>query len=186
MFCEGNKLWSCTKTGSDAALIADCVGGSATNPYGCFSDNCAPGSSSCCRQSKATCRWDFSSPATSGTYFSYVEGKDACVPPSSCAEFGTFQVTLVSDSSARQCGQSTFSQLNIAIKRPLATPGAAIQLPDSRVSLSFIGTGTTCGSWTGTVTWNSDVPSYNVSVDATCSESGKGTIRFVGSVSGDL
>ncbi|RKH00232.1 collagen-like protein [Corallococcus carmarthensis] len=186
MFCEGNKLWSCTKTGTDAALLSDCVGGSATNPYGCFSDNCAPGSSSCCRQEKASCRWSFSSPATSGTFFTYAAGKDYCALPTPCQEVGTFQVGVLADPNAQQCGQRTFTQLSIGIKRPLATPGAVIQLPDSRVSLYFSGSANTCSSWTGTIRWNSDVPSYNVSVDATCSEAGKGGIRFVGSVSRDI
>ncbi|WP_237726787.1 collagen-like protein [Corallococcus coralloides] len=186
LFCEGNKMWSCTRSGTDAALYANCAGGSANNPTSCFSDNCAPGSSACCRPAKATCRWNFSSPVTSGTYFTYADGQNYCSLPTSCDGVSNFQVVVVADVKSQQCGQGTFRDLNIIIKRPLTTPGAVIQLPDNRVSLSFSAPGNNCNSWTGTVRWDSDVPSYSVSVDATCSESGKSHIRFVGTVSGDI
>jgi len=181
-FCDDNKVWRCTKTGMDATLSEECSGGTANNPSGCFTDNCPRESAACCRLTKVACRWNFSSPATSGTAFTQGEG---CTWPTTC---GDFSVRVTHTDVPQVCQQSQSIAINISIARPLTTPGAVIQLPDARVKLHTIGGGTEkhCYNWTGTVRWNSDMPSYNVSVDATCSEAGKGNLRIVGTVSGDV
>jgi hypothetical protein len=173
-------------TGRDAVLVSECAGGSESNPSGCYYDKCPPGSVSCCRPQKALCRWAFSSPFTAGESFGFVAGRDNCTVPTPCGDAGYFQVVIASDTTNQLCGYSSFSQLSIGIKRPLTSPGMVISLPDSRVSVYWAGASINCSAWTGTVRWNSDVPSYSVSVDATCSEPGKGTLRFVGSAFGDI
>ena len=189
VFCDGNKVWRCTKTGTDATLSEECNGGTANNPSGCFTDNCPPESPACCRPTKAACRWNFSSPGTSGTFFTRstrASDQNWCGLPTPC---GDFTVSVILPEGPPVCGQTPSSGIYIRIDRALTTPGAVIQLPDARVELGASGGGRpekACDSWTGTITWNSDVPSYNVSVDATCSEAGKGNLRLVGTVSGDI
>ena len=192
VFCDGNKVWRCTKTGTDATVSEECSGGTANNPFGCFTDHCSPESGACCRPTKATCRWNFSSPSISGSFFTRPfirrtpSSENWCALPTPCGEF---KVSVILPEGPEVCGQTPGSSIHIRIDRALTTPGAVIQLPDARVELGASATGRpekTCDSWTGTIKWNSDVPSYNVSVDATCSEAGKGNLRLVGTVSGDI
>ncbi len=187
-FCEGARLWSCTKTGVDAVLASDCTGGSATNPNSCFNDGCAPGKTACCRPTKPLCRWSFTSPATSGDYYGYTQGQAYCVPPSDCAQDSAFNVTLNTNPNATMCNAPEPHNLTLRIERPLGTPGQVISLPNARVTLGFSNvadSSKSCALWTGTLTWHSEVPSWSVTLNATCGESGKGHIQLAGTLSGD-
>ncbi|WP_158501666.1 collagen-like protein [Vitiosangium sp. GDMCC 1.1324] len=187
-FCEGSKLWACTKTGTDAVLTTECTGGSTTNPVGCFTTQCLPGSPGCCRTTKPTCRWNLTNPAMSGSYFLYDPEQPYCTVTSQCAEDNAFALQLRPDAGGVVCPKPTYYQISLSLKRPMTTPGEVISLPNSRVYLSLSSYDSTksCSTWTGTVTWNSDVPSWSVTFDATCSETGKSSIRFTGTFSGDL
>ncbi|WP_223759886.1 hypothetical protein [Myxococcus sp. RHSTA-1-4] len=98
-----------------------------------------------------------------------------------------FSVTLFRSGSALYCG-SGLTYLTLQMKRPLTSPGQVFTLPDSRVSLSLdpFQSARSCRAWTGTVTWNSEVPSWSVTFNATCSEAGKSDIRLTGTWSGDV
>lgn len=185
-FCAGNTLWYCTKSGADAVLPSDCTGGTANNPTGCFPTGCPPGAAGCCRPSKETCRWAFTSPSTSGGVYSATTapGGGYCAAPPSCAQ-DAFTLVVYPTLGAVTCPAKT-TYISLQVTRPLPPLGQAVTLPDSRVSLSLSDSGTSCYSWTGTLTVTSDVPSWRVSVNATCSETGKSSIRLVGSANGDV
>jgi hypothetical protein len=188
-FCEGSRLWSCTKLGVDAVLESSCVDGSATNPNGCFSDLCPPGKSACCRPTKPLCRWSFTSPAMSGSYYTYAQGQTYCVPPSACTQDPNFKVTLDTNPNVTMCSAPEPHLFSLQLKRPLVTPGEVISLPSARVlALGFHNTvdnTRSCAQWTGTITWSSEVPSWSISLDITCAEPGKSHIKLVGTLSGD-
>ncbi|WP_241759191.1 collagen-like protein [Pyxidicoccus parkwayensis] len=188
-FCEGSSLWACTKSGADAIRTAKCAGGSATNPTGCFSDNCPAGDSACCRPTKPVCKWSFTNPSASGTYYAgYTDGELLCNPtPAPCTDAATFEVQLYRGGGAIQCGTG-LNHLSLRLTRPLASPGQVFTLPDSRVTLSLnaLQSNRACSKWTGTVTWNSEVPSWSVALDTRCSEAGKTDLRVTGTWSGDL
>lgn len=193
-FCEGTRLWACTRSGTDAVLNTKCAGGTTTNPTGCFTTACAPGDAACCRTEKPTCQWTMSRPITStgagyeNAYGGVVTPESYyCYAPSSCLATDTFTVQMgITGNESITCG-AVFSMLVIRVTRPMTTPGQVFTLPNSRVSLSLYAdeNGRACSNWTGTVTWHSEVPAWSVSVNATCSETGKSHIQLVGSYSGD-
>lgn len=191
-FCEGTKLWSCTKSGADAVLTAQCTGGSAANPIGCFTDKCPAGSTGCCRPARAPCRWNLTTPALSGEFFTYIAaGQPYCSVSSTCASDASFTLVLYPSFGNTACSSaaSPFTYAVLGLNRPMTAPGEVISLPSSRVTLGLYNNSDTtksCSQWTGTVTWGSDVPNWSVTVNATCSEAGKSGIRLVGTFSGEV
>ncbi|WP_239470949.1 hypothetical protein [Archangium violaceum] len=170
-------------------LVNNCTGASTTNPMGCFSDHCATGSTACCRPTKPTCSWSFTNPALSGSNYSYaIEGQPYCSATTSCAQDANFTVVLYPNWGSTTCPSSTTNYIYLILKRPMTTPGERITLPDTRATLYLGNADSTksCSAWTGTVTWNSEVPSWSVSLDATCSEAGKSHIRLTGTFNGDF
>ncbi|WNG42490.1 collagen-like protein [Archangium violaceum] len=193
-FCEGSKLWACTKTGTDAVLTSTCSSGSATNPAGCFTTECPPGTAGCCRTSKPTCSWNLTTPAMSGSSYGTDVNGSTILPPTGGALCSVFPVCSGADLTvmfypiglSTVCGTSNY--VHMVLQRSQIAPGERITLPSSRVSLSINNPQDLtkkCYAWTGTVTWNSDVPSWSVTLDATCSETGKSSIKLVGTFSGD-
>lgn len=90
-------------------------------------------------------------------------------------------------SNDSSCGSSNY--ILFSMSRPMKAPGEVISLPSSRVTtlmLNDVDATKRCTQWTGTLTWNSDVPSWSVTLDATCSETGKSGIKLVGTFSGDV
>ncbi|WP_242589561.1 hypothetical protein [Corallococcus macrosporus] len=176
----------CTRSGTDAVSFGPCGGGSPTNPAGCHTTECPDGAAACCRTQKATCQWSFTQPATSGINFGiYNPVQGSCYAPSACAQ-DLFTLQIVPGVVPGTCPTPPSSSLYLSVTRPLPTLGQAITLPNPKVQLSISGAGASCYSWTGSVTIHADVPTWRVSVDATCSESGKGAIRLVGSANGDV
>ncbi|MFP2926438.1 collagen-like protein [Pyxidicoccus sp. 3LG] len=192
-FCEGEKLWACTRSGSDAVLRDTCSGGSANNPVGCFAGNCLSGNAACCRREKPACSWNFTHPATTGADYDsdnnlVKPGAMACVGPSACATDSQFQAYVGAYYASELACGATFSSINVTLTRPLPVPGQVFTLPHAQVTSLWLLTPQSersCSRWTGTLTWHSEVPTWSVSVDATCSEAGKGHIRLVGTLSGD-
>ncbi|WP_426751634.1 collagen-like protein [Myxococcus sp. Y35] len=194
LFCEGANLWACTRSGTDAVLSTKCTGGSAVNPVGCYTTACAPGDAACCRTEKPACQWNMTRPITTtgsvygnGVGGSLRSGNYYCYGPTSCASNDVFNVQMgITGGESVTCG-AVFSTLVIRVTRPLTTPGQVFTLPNSRVSLYLYADNNAgeCTSWTGSVTWHSEVPDWSVSVNATCSETGKSHIQVVGTFSGD-
>jgi len=74
----------------------------------------------------------------------------------------------------------------VTLNRSTHTPGSAIVLGagDSVIYISNNnGVGTVCSSWSGTINWVSDLPSWRVDVDLTCTT---GSLHFVSSFHGRL
>jgi hypothetical protein len=192
-FCEGTKLWACTRSGTDAVLTRGCSGGTATNSIGCYATQCLGGATACCRGEKASCRWNFTHPATSKEVFLStttlaMAGEGHCQVPSACGTNGDFSTFFMVMADGSTCG-AAFSSVSFGIRRPIPAPNYVYTLPDARVwslALSAPDAANGCSKWTGTLTWNSDAPSWKLSVDATCSETGKGHIKLVGTYSGEL
>lgn len=188
-FCEGNQLWSCTRSGADAVLVEECAGGSATNPMGCFQTGCGSNAGACCRPVKTLCRVEFTSPAASGSSNSAPAGAQCSAPTApSCPGEGAFAFT-VTPPAPLTCGGAPYVRfVSVSITRALVSPGRTYTLPVPGISIAQFGSDASrqCFSWTGTVTWDSDVPSWRFSIDATCSEPGKSGVRLVGTTSGDI
>ncbi|MFP2959423.1 hypothetical protein ACLEPN_16680 [Myxococcus sp. 1LA] len=118
---------------------------------------------------------------------SVTSGNSYCYAPTTCLSTELFSVQMgVTGNESVTCG-AVFSTLVVRLTRPLTTPGQTFTLPSSRASIYLYADRSSgqCSTWTGTVTWHSDVPAWRVSVNATCSETGKGHIQVVGTYSGD-
>lgn len=201
LFCDGGSVWRCHRSGLDASLAADCATyGTATNPGVCTTDaRCAPGDAVCCALQKPNCSWNLLAPTSSegqlagGTaaplgYCMAPSPPAAASPPDACgvtpAPRASSYVYVTIPSTA--C-QPTPTRIQIDLDRSLLAPAAtAITLPNAAVwmYLTTPGFSRSCSTWTGTITWLSDVPSWRVKVNATCSD---GTGRtLVGEFWGDV
>lgn len=115
-------------------------------------------------------------------------GNYSCYAPTSCLSTDDFTVQMgITGNEIVTCG-AVFTTLVIRVTRPLTTPGQVFTLPNSRASIFLFADDNAgqCSNWTGTVTWHSEVPAWSVSVNATCSETGKGHIQIVGTYSGEV
>jgi hypothetical protein len=177
-FCDGASLWTCTRSGADAVGGGSCTAwGSASNPGICATTHCLDSAAACCRAINPTQSWNLSSPiSTSGDTYGYVSPSGGCA---SAPLFISFSHQMSS------CPYVT-QYVSLSIARPF-TVGQAISLPSATVSLYvWGGPGGDCSAWTGAVTVSADIPSYTVSVNATCSQPGQSGLRVVGTLSGNL
>jgi len=179
-FCEGNKLYSCTKSGMDALGGYDCTdpgqGGTATNPTLCAMDKCPPGTKgACCRRQKPTCSYAVTQPlASSGDAWTNTTSGFYCSGSSGCTNKSWTWAKLATTTCGTD-GASVFLNITTA-----AFPfGTTVTLPASGVSLSASNAGLACSTWTGTVQIT-DGATSTATVNATCSESGKSSLRVVG------
>lgn len=192
-FCDGGRIASCTKTGRDAVVGYDCsiFGVSATNPYQCVTSGCPNGATACCQRAKPSCSWALTAPsASTGSHDSYRNDGPYCLTPSAlpaasaCPVTSYFQTGVTAAARTTTC-PSTTTNVSLRIERPLAYAGQIFTLPDAKVVLSASGT-YACSSWTGTVRWDREVPNWSVTVDATCSEAGKSSVKVQGTFAGDI
>ncbi|NPC70060.1 collagen-like protein [Corallococcus exiguus] len=187
-FCDGAHLFSCSRSGRDAFSLGACAGGSESNPVGCFTSDCPGGATACCRPAKATCDWSFTSPAISGQTYAFDEKRDKenyCVAPSTCDQ-NSFTFYIAPPKTTGSCPEMVGRSVHVIIGRPLPLAGQVVTLPDSRVIIHSGSATTACSAWRGTLIVHSDVPSWRVSIDATCSNPGSSDIRIVGTASGDV
>ena len=186
-FCDGAHLFSCSRSGKDAFSLGTCAGGSANNPVGCFTTECPGGATACCRPEKVRCEWSFTSPAFSGRTYESDKDKDTegyCSAPSTC-EQRSLEFSIASPLTTGTCPVLASRSIHVTVGRPLPI-GQIVTLPDSRVSIHSGSATTACSAWTGTLIVHSDIPSWRVSLDVTCSNPGASDIRLVGSASGDV
>jgi hypothetical protein len=191
-FCSGNLVWTCTRNGNDAFGGVDCSQyyGSANNPASCQTTGCSQGATACCAVSKPTCAWNQTAPAVdtgSGYYPPQFTPNSYCVPPSAptCPGQGTFAFTrAVSGGTCPSSGHVLY----VNIDRSKASPGM-LQIPNQAVVVGYsdqAGASASCPAWTGTINWVSDVPSWKIVADLTCSETGKTSLRLAGTYQGDI
>ena len=201
-FCDGAKVWACTKSGTDAVLTVDCATdlgpvNSATNPFSCFTSGCAdsgfgsrPGPA-CCRKAKPLCAASLSThPGLDfSTYWSLIEGRCGIGSGSGC-----FQNNVPTLDIRRKAGSE---QLDVSlwffpekIKPGQVVPFAELSaLPaacDGMQTVRLTSGGKTCGRWSGSVAWIAPNPSFKVTLDLTCIEMDKTDMKLKGTFEGDI
>ena len=188
-FCDGNKVWTCTYSGKDAFVGVDCATqGSATNPGSCATSGCPAGAKACCRPQLPIGKWNFSQPALVGETYSASAGIDGislsttkiCVGRSG---FGLYMATL--QRSAGACALAS-TLIHLRLERDkLPDVGVTYSFPTIGVYLVAVAGDVTCNNWTGTVRLDSDLPTWSVTINATCADAGKGSFKVIGTMSGN-
>lgn len=188
-FCDGNKVWTCTYSGKDAFVGVDCATqGSATNPGSCATSGCPAGAKACCRPQLPIGKWNFSQPALVGETYSASAGIDGislsttkiCVGRSG---FGLYMATL--QRSAGACALAS-TLIHLRLERDkLPDVGVTYSFPTIGVYLVAVAGDVTCNNWTGTLRLDSDLPTWSVTINATCADAGKGSFKVIGTMSGN-
>lgn len=190
-FCDGNAVWQCTRSGHDATLVQDCATvdpvQSQTNPRECSTD-CGPVSrGACCKSRKPLCVWDLTSHSLSGKTVAgsiNADGSLGCSQIQQACDADKVYVYFYR-SNALQCSQAQGLSISLSIPKTAAPPGMVKSLPLDGVTLAVTDGGKSCYAWTGKVTVDAYPPAWKVTVDATCSEVGKTSMRVAGTFSGD-
>jgi len=185
-FCEGTLLFICAYSGTDARLGLDCATGTtSTNPGTCQSTDCGPTAKACCGRQKDLAQWGFTAPvAFSGHQNTGFEGQGSGELTTDCSGAVHGRASLDTSSSVA-CSANLY--VSVSVDMHDIAVGQVVTLPNPNVTVTMAqiaaGVTTTCAAWTGSVTRVSADPSAQVSVDATCSEAGKSTIKAVGTIS---
>jgi hypothetical protein len=183
-FCDGNNLVSCTRSGQDASLIQDCSQyyyGSATNPAKCYSA-CPQGpSGACCAVTNPSCVFSITSPfSLSATEYQPgydSNGVDCSITPGCPGK--PLSLTMIESKST--C-PGAFQEVLVSLDRAKVSAGQSYTLPNAGISITEAGDAGSCSQWTGSVTFNTDVPNWQFSINATCSS---GTVlQLTGTFSG--
>jgi hypothetical protein len=98
-----------------------------------------------------------------------------------CAGFGSLQAGVFLSTPAG-CPPGSPILYSVTLDKKKVAVGQTVNLPDPAAGI--VGGG--CGSWTGTVQFISDAPSWSIAVDATCADQGMANLKFAGTFSGDL
>lgn len=168
----------------------------------------------CCTSTLPQCVWSFFQPdATAGeTFTSNASGTESCLPgragrpaplpsgyqaASSCPGSPTLSYawTKAYDGCPRSYRSLSLAIDRVAVRLGTITlaaagvPGVTLTLQRSvqQTSGGFYAAEAagSCSSWTGTIAWISDLPSWRVTINATCAETGKETLKVIGTMSGD-
>ena len=189
-FCVGSSLYTCTASGADGTLVHDCAAATpasfAINSIGCFVDHCGQ-APACCRATSPMCVASFSSDATlSFTQWSG-QGPNVCGIGTVANARGFVLLMSGPDDN----GDSV--TVGVPLRPELIAPGGsasvtellhAAGLPDHSISMQR--NGVSCQSWTGTIYFDSDNPSWQVRLDLTCAEADKSLVKLVGTFNGTL
>lgn len=188
-FCAtSTRVATCTLSGSDAVLGADCVAqGSATNPASCATSGCPGGHSACCRRQSPLWKWNLTAPELSGE--TYTPSTDP----------GSFFFTV-----DHVCGGASFELRSVIMVRPLSAcprndasiaisfqrynvrQGSTVDLSSSDVDMVYNVAGDECRSWTGSIRIDSDLPSWQVTINAQCFRgSGAPPLSLTGTLGGN-
>lgn len=186
LFCDGTKVFTCTHSGTDSVNSGDCnAGQSTTNPGTCVTTGCYAGATACCGHQKNYEQWAFTAPyAESGFKNTGYEGNSSASVSVSCGAVSANHA--YNRPSGPSCGGGTDNTyIDLGMQKGF-TPGQTVTLPNAAVTLSYedivSGAVTICSQWTVTVTWNSDVPSPMVTINATCSQAGLTGIQVIGTM----
>lgn len=187
-FCDSNKVWTCTYTGKDAIFGTDCASqGSATNPSTCGTSGCPGGAKACCQRTMPLWKWNFSQPPLVGEAYlaNYDPGNTMMSVGKACvgSGFGLYYVSLTRPVVA--CAMNTLTMSLSIDRKKLPNVGVSYPFPTDGLYLQASVGDATCSSWTGTMRLDSDLPNWSVTINATCSEAGKGAFKIVGSMGGN-
>lgn len=195
-FCASpTHIATCTLSGRDAVIQIDCatLSATSTNAYTCAADSgCVPGwTGGCCKRDKVPCAVSLTAPAWTAQGSAYWPQRASdlnCSTPTKCPTDPFYAGVSQSQTTvdANMCSSSTSQDLNVSLPRTVLV-GQTVSLPATGVFLSYRGgtSATNCGSWTGTVRLDSDVPAWSVTFNATCSDPAAMGLRLVGTMSGN-
>jgi hypothetical protein len=153
----------------------------------CTTTGCNGGASACCRTQRPTCVVALTEPqASAARYYGGVfDPNETCVGPTGSTTCPGTQMYVYWTRRAGVDACAPASALTVMLTRPLAAANTTFTLPASGVYLSLSSAGQFCLSWTGTLTWHSDLPAWRVSINATCADPGMQDLRVVGELSGE-
>lgn len=196
-FCVGSQIFVCTLSGADAHFSYDCdaqSGSTPTNVLSCSKDPACPAynNGACCKRQKVPCSWAFSEPAINGVPIngsaSIIVGGPGltCGQPAPC-NIGTFTASVSGVEGDQTACPSTAQYMSFSFNfaRTALSVGQTVTLPLAGANVSFLGRGRSCSSWSGTLHFDSDVPSWSVTANLTCTTSGNTDIKMVGTMSGN-
>lgn len=203
-FCDNAKIWSCTKSGTDASLTMDCAtdlgpanGNTVTNPYSCYTSSCPaigygskPGPA-CCRKTKHICTASFATnPGLDfSTYWSPDDGSCGIGGGSGCYQTGVPVFAVNRMMGAEQVKVSLWffaDKIKVGQVVSLADLSSLPMACNGMQQVSVTSGGRTCSNWSGNVTWTADKPSFDVSLDLACRDMDKSDMKLKGTFKGDI
>lgn len=187
-FCEGNKVWTCTYSGRDAIGGVDCAAqGSATNPSNCATTGCPSGSKACCRRTMPLWKWNFSQPALVGeAYVANYDQGSVYLSVSKTCNGGGLGLSMSSLARLQSSCPANITSITAGFDRKkLPNVGVNYSFPTDGMTLSATIGDATCFNWTGTMRLDSDLPTWSVTINATCADAGKGSFKVIGTMSGN-
>lgn len=201
-FCDGAKIWSCTKSGTDAVLTKDCATDlgdkSVVNPLSCFTSSCTPsgiginGGPACCRKTKYVCVASFDTdPSLDFSTYGGDPHGDGCLVGggAGCYQTGVpvFGVNRTLGTTHVQVSLWFFSdKIKVGQVVSLADLSALPMACNGMQQVSVAAGGQTCTNWSGKVTWTADNPSFEVSLDLACQDMDKSGMKLKGTFKGDV
>ena len=188
-FCDGNKVWTCTYSGKDAIGGVDCATqGSATNPGICSTSGCPSGAKACCRRQMPPWKLNLSQPNLVGE--AYASGSDGISIGTGkvcngSGGFGLSYAILTRTIATMTCPPASVQIFPSFDRKKLPNVGVNYPFPTDGMTLSATVGEVTCYSWTGTMRLDSDLPTWSVTINATCADAGKGSFKVIGTMSGN-
>jgi hypothetical protein len=133
-------------------------------------------------------KWSFSQPALVGETYSASAGTDGLTvgTTKTCLGSGAFGLnyaTLYRSSGA--CPPSVTLIYPSFDRKKLPNVGVNYPFPTDGLTLAAQVGDVTCNSWTGTMRLDSDLPTWSVTINATCADAGKGSFKVIGTMSGN-
>lgn len=203
-FCDGAKIWSCTKSGTDAVLAMDCAadigpasGNTTTNPYSCLTSSCPSDGSygshpgpACCRRTKYICVASFESdPSLDFSTYGPFGSSCGLGNGSGCFQTGVPVFFVKRTVGAGQIQVSLWLFPDKIKMGQVATLADLSSLPmecSGTQSVSVTAGGQTCTNWAGSVTWTSANPSFQVALDLSCQDADRSSMKLKGTFKGDV
>jgi hypothetical protein len=174
-WCEGTINYACTRSGYDATGY-DCARASTPSfTYKCY-DSCPgqpAGFGACCALDSSvapapSCAFAVTSPETfSGDNNTLFAGY--CDSPDPCTKNDLFYISF--SHNYKTCPSSGY-YFNLRFSRAKVAVGSTVTLPSADINLGYEdqGTSTSCDAWSGSVTFTSDAPTWQIVIDATCTQ----------------
>jgi hypothetical protein len=106
-------------------------------------------------------------------------------PSQGCAGSGMGLLGAVFQQIPNTC-PSTITQISVNFDRAVVSVGSTVNLAAAGKSSLYYNSGTvSCSVWSGTMTLIADIPSWQVSMNATCTQTGMPNVMVVGTMSGN-
>lgn len=179
-FCGSGRVYQCTKSGLDAFQVQTCTGGTATNGVVCATDKCQPSTflapGACCRTEKPLAAYALSAPSLgNGDQFDWGSKGYQTNAYRTCDKI----YWTVSNATAVCTPQSL--SLTVGVNAAGVNAGQQYSVASNGFVMNLSSAGVACTSWTGTYSVSA-APTTTITLNATCAESGKGSMQVIGSL----